>query len=214
MAEAKKKPIAKGITPKGVLVFPYLNKPDTKFKAEGEFRAKLRLGGEDAEKLKAVFDKAHGEAVALIKSEEPAPAKRKLIKDADKPYAAELDKETGEETGFTLFTFKQKASIKNKAGEVFEKRPDLFDAARNPFPKDKLIYGGSTAKIAFEAWPFFTAKVGAGITVRLIAAQIIELRSNGPKDAAAHGFGDEGEGLPTDSTGEEPSGDGADAEDF
>lgn len=214
MADAKKKPIlAKTVTPKGVFVFPYFNKPDTKFKAEGEFRVKLRLEGADAEALKALIDKAQAAAFEQIKSEEPAPAKRAKIKQADLPYQPELDKETGEPTGATLFTFKQKARIENKkTKEVFEKKIDLFDAAGKRIdPKKTLIYGGSTGKIAFEAWPFYTVKVGAGVTLRLLAAQVIDLRSGGSRDADDYGFGSEGEGLgDNDATGED---DDTDADD-
>lgn len=206
MAANKPKPIAKGTTPKGVLAFPFLNKPDTKFKADGEYRTKLRLGGEAAAELQKTIDAAYDAAVKQIKAEMTAKggaeaAKAKKIKLADKPYKPAVDKD-GNETGETEFTFKQKAKITAKNGDVFEKKIDLFDAAKQRLSKDVLVYGGTVAKVAFEAWPFFTAQVGAGVTLRLCAVQVIELKTGGARDADDYGFGEEGDGLPTDTSGE------------
>lgn len=207
MADAKKRipPVEKGITPKGVLVFPYLNKPDTKFKKEGAYRARLKLEGEDAQaflaKMEAAYTKAIDLAVEELKSKAKTPALAKSItvksikKASDKPWKPEIDPETGDETGAILFNFGKKASFVNKEGETVELRVDLFDAAKKPFPRKTMIYGGSTAKIAYEAHYFYTPALGAGLTLRLNGAQIIELRTGGAKDADAYGFGEEGEGL-------------------
>ena len=45
-------------TPKGVLVYPHLNKADTKFDTHGVWRANLRLTAEDAQSLKQSIDDA------------------------------------------------------------------------------------------------------------------------------------------------------------
>ncbi len=45
-------------TPKGVLVYPHLNKADTKFDTHGVWRANLRLTAEDAQSLKQTIDDA------------------------------------------------------------------------------------------------------------------------------------------------------------
>lgn len=219
MADKRKPIIAKTITEKGTFQFPHLNKPDTKFNADGEYKVTLRLTGTAAEQLKAKLDAAMTQSLELAKAKEEKPALRAKIKPADPPYKPETDKDTGEETGATLFTFKQKAKIKSKKNdEVFDKKPDLFDAKGVKFPEKTLIYGGTVGKIAFEAWEFYTAKVGAGITLRLLAAQVIELRSAGARDASDYGFGDEGEGLgENDSTGEDEGageGEGQGGEDF
>ena len=45
-------------TPKGVLVYPHLNKADTKFDTHGVWRANLRLTAEDAQSLNQSIDDA------------------------------------------------------------------------------------------------------------------------------------------------------------
>jgi hypothetical protein len=207
MADAKKpKPLVKGITPLGIAIFPWLSKPDTKFKAEGEYRLKLKLEGEEATKLKAAIDAAYDQAIALMAAEKDKKVDK--IKRADKPYKAEEDKE-GNETGALLFTFKQKAQITFKtgpeAGKTKQIKVDILGAGNKPLPKDSPVFGGSKVKVAFEAWPFFTAAVGAGLTLRLNAVKVIELVSSGNRD---YGF-DEDEGYaPTDSDDDTPSSDG------
>ena len=219
MADKKKSyAVGKGITPKCTLVFPYLNKPDTKFNADGEFRTKAKFEGEAVTAIVATLEKCYTDAIAAVVIEQQAKAKtpelakkinaKTIKKAADKPWKMELDSETGEETGAVLVSFKQKAQIKVKDGTIYKKKVDLFDAAKKPFPVDKLIYGGSTAKIAYEALPFYTHALGAGLTLRLNGAQIIDLRTNGPKNADAYGFGEEGEGLEDEGLG---AGDGEEA---
>jgi hypothetical protein len=207
MADKKKSfAVGAGITPKCVLIFPYLNKPDTKFNAEGEFRTKAKFEGEAAvtivELLTGYYDKAIAAMVEELKGKAKTPELAKKITEksikraADKPWKDELDDETGEPTGNVIVSFKQKAQITGKDGTVYKKRVDLFDVAGKKFPIEKLIYGGSTAKLAYEALPFYTPALGAGLTLRLKAAQIIDLRTNGPKNADEYGFGSEGDGLP------------------
>jgi hypothetical protein len=209
MADAKKpKPLLKGITPAGIAVFPWLSKPDTKFKAEGEYRLKLKLDGDEGKSLAAKIDAAYEQAITLMAAEKEKKADK--IKRADKPYKLEEDKE-GNETGAYLFTFKQKAQITLKsgpnAGQVKKISVDILGAGNKPLSKDTPVFGGSIVKVAFEAWPFFTAVVGAGLTLRLNAVKVLTLVSSGQRD---HGF-DEEEGYRpgADEDEETPSGESA-----
>lgn len=196
MADKKQPVLKKSSTPAGVFVFPYLNKPDTKFNADGDYVVKLRLEGEPAEKLKAIVDKAYDDALKVIRAEVTDPVKRKKIKEGNKPYGPELDKESGDETGATLFTFKQKAKVKNKAGEMFDKRPDLFDGAGNKIdPKKTMIYGGTIGQISFEGWPYNSPASGAGVSLRLLAVRVIELKTGGSRSASDYGFDTDGDAI-------------------
>lgn len=221
MAEAKKKSraLGKGTTPKGVLSFPHLTKPDTKFKAEGEYHTKVRLTGADAAAMIAKVDGFHEQAVAAIIEEKSAADPKnaakiaKTMKRADKPYKEELDGD-GNGTGAYLFTFKQKASIKLKDGTVIEKKVDLFDAGNKPFPANTPIYGGTVARVAYEALPFHTPAVGAGLTMRLNAVQVIELRTAGERSAEEYGFeGEEGAEAPAPGETPAPGGDKPEGDD-
>ena len=199
MAEQKApnfKPISieKGNTPKGTAIFPWLNTPDTKFKAEGDFRVKLRLTGQAAEDFSAKVDEMYDKAISEVaKAKDYDAKKKKAMKLADKPYKQATDKEGNDIEGAIDFTFKSKASFKNKAGEVQKRSIPMFDAKGKPVKA--LVYGGSELKVRFDASAFFTPLVGAGLTMRLDAIQIIELKTGGQSgDADAYGF-DEEEGF-------------------
>lgn len=194
----KRKALEKFTTPKGTAVYPQLTKPDTKFKAEGEYSAKIRLSDEDAAPLVAKIEALIGEAFEAEKARLIAAGKKaaaKTLKLADKPYKAVLDAE-GEETGEVEFNVKMKAQYTNKDGEVVKLKPGLFDAATppNPLPSSTQIWGGSLIKVAGEFNPFATA-IGVGMSLRLKAVQVIKLVSGGTAGASSYGFGGEEGGF-------------------
>jgi hypothetical protein len=194
MAE-KRKALTKFITPKGVAVYPRLNTPDTKYKPEGEYSAKIRLSEEDAapliEKINALIEATYKEEQErLIEAGKKGAAK--TLKYADLPYKAVLDDE-GDQTGEYEFNVKMKAQYTKKDGSVVKMEPKLFDAATppNPLPKSTQIWGGSLIKVAGEFNPFATA-IGVGMSLRLSAVQVIKLVSgSGGGDGASYGFGGE-----------------------
>lgn len=181
------------VTPAGVAVYPRLTKPDTKFNPDGEFKLKLRLAEEDAAKVIAKIDAIHKENVAAVLKQT-----KKKPKDATPPYSEVYDDE-GNPTGEVEFNFKRKATIRMKDGTTFEGKVDLVDAKKNPFPKDKSIYGGSVVKVAAELVPFATA-IGAGVSLRLKAVQVIKLVEGSGGSGAANAF-DEEDGFEAEASG-------------
>ena len=224
MAEAKRPPLEKVLTPTGIAKFPHLNKPDTKFNKDGEYRIRLILAAEEAapivDKMKAAADKAFNETKAELeasikseKGEKLAKAKEALkkLKLADLPMKPVYD-DDGEETGHAELSFKMKAQRKDKEGKVIKMVPKLFDSKGAAFPLSKDIWGGSKVKVAAQIVPFYTAAVGAGASLRLSAVQIIELSSGSGGTADSFGFGKE-EGYEADPTDMEREGfsEGSDA---
>jgi hypothetical protein len=64
----------------------------------------------------------------------------------------------------------------------------VFGASGND-PVTEEVWGGSTAKIAFQIQPWWTASLGFGCKLSLEAVQIISLvSSNGARTANAFGF--------------------------
>ncbi len=173
-------------TPKGIASWPQLNEPDTKFDPNGAYTVKMRYEKADplVIALIANLDRAHSDSVAAFALEKKQPK----IKQADKPFKDELD-DDGNETGFIRVNFKLAAKVERKDGTFYEQRPVIYDSQGTP--SKALIYGGSTLKVAFEIIPFFTTLVGAGISLRLKAVQIIELRTKGDRSAESFGFGKE-----------------------
>lgn len=182
MSDAKK--LERVVTPKGRLGFPFLQKPDTKFNQEGEYKTHIFLAAEEAEGILEKLNAGVAEAVAKAKADPKN--KGKKIKEADLPVQWNED-----ETEVRL-SFKLKASGKNKKGEEFTQKPALFDAKGKPLAEGVKIGGGSIAKVSFEIVPFFTALVGAGVSLRLKAVQVITAKAySGSSDGSAYGFGEE-----------------------
>ena len=46
---------------------------------------------------------------------------------------------------------------------------------KNPIPNGTSIWGGSLGKIAYQLVPYYVPAIGAGVSARLKAAQIIKL---------------------------------------
>ena len=209
-------------TPVGTAIYPKLNTPDTKFKALGEYSVKLKLTAEEAQPIidkyeaavAAYFEEVKAE---LMKGDGKDKAKAKALKlAADKPYKPEFDDE-GEETGNVVFNFKMPARIARDGKEDIVLAPDVFDAQGKKLAKVPEVWGGSRLRVSGQLRPF-NAPIGVGVSLRLAAVQIIELRSGGARDASGYGFGAEEGGFSADEAQPETpfSGDDApsDNEDF
>lgn len=198
MSEDRK--TVKGVTPKGVASWPRLHEPDTKFKKEGEYSIKLKLSGSEAAELNAIIEQAHEASyeaakkqIAEAKAKEKNPKKRAEIKErADLPCKEVY--ENDEPTGEYEFNFKMKASgVSQKTGKPWERKPAVFNAKGKPLSAEEKakVGGGSVVKVSYEITPFYTAALGAGVSLRLEAVQVLELKSFTSRDANAYGFGAE-----------------------
>lgn len=192
------------MTPKGVFVFPKLNAPDTKFKAEGEYSTKLRLEESAAADFRAKYDAFYAQAkeatLAELKQKlteatdgkEKAKLKKSIseFKETAAPFEDVVD-DDGDPTGEVLVKIKMKASYTDKkTGKVKNLKPDIFDAAGKQLKAVPEIWSGTEGYVAgdFNAW--FNAKNEFGVSLRLGGVQIIKLASKGgARDAAAYGFG-------------------------
>lgn len=170
-------------TPKGVIgKYAYLTEPDTKFNADGEYKANLTVGLADGaqaliDKLEAAFEEAY--------KAECASKGKKSLKRADMPW------EVDEEEGTVVFKFKLKAKIESKRKGVIVRRVKIFDAKGKLIPnvKNLRIGGGTVAKMAFQPYFWFSPSVGFGLQLQLEACQIIKLvEFGGDRD---YGFGEE-----------------------
>jgi len=225
--EDKKKPAVKLKTPAGRLKWPKLSEPDYGTRTfpvpEGEYSTKLILKEDDPATRAFLKElQPHYEAALESGKEEFAklkPEARKRLKQvSENPLFTEiLDKETEEPTGEIEFKFSKKASFVAKkgpkAGERIQLRVALFDARGNVIQKPPQIWGGSIAKVAFVATPYFIAGTGAaGLKLSLDAVQIIELRQGGGKSASDYGFGEEDGYTHEDSEDSDTSGSTSDGE--
>jgi len=101
--------LAKIVSPRGIAVYPWLNRPDTKFSEGGDYKVTLKVGAADAqplvEKLDEIINDFH-----LEESKRNPKVKQYTV---SPPYEEEVD-DQGNLTGNLLFKFKQKAKIQTK----------------------------------------------------------------------------------------------------
>ena len=156
-------------TPKGVAVFPWLTRADTKFNKDGVYHTGLALDPNDpgVPEFLAKLDEIHAEAVEITKK---SLGKAKIK--AQPIYEPEED-EDGNPTGRVIIKCKTNA-VKNGA------KVDLaiFDAKRNPHPKNIPVYGGSVLRIAVgPSARYVQSKLF--VTLYIVGVQVIELQTGG-----------------------------------
>ena len=166
-------------TPKGIAQYPWLSKPDTKFDEEGQYKVNLILSQEDAKPLIQQIN----ESFAQNLKEETKKNKGKDIKTANPPYSDELD-DDGKPTGNIIIKFKSKAIYP----------PAIFDAQGNVM-KDSNIWGGSEIRVNGSIAPYYVPLIGAGVSLRLRAVQVIEYVEGGTGRADRFGFEGVGGGF-------------------
>ncbi|AJT60822.1 putative ssDNA binding protein [Ralstonia phage phiITL-1] len=200
-------------------VFGFVNvtKPDTKYKAEGEYKIRVKVPKEAAqglyEELAALAEAKLEQTIQRAKKDPKFKASLK----GKAPKAADLPFYEDEEDGTYVFTFKSKASFTSKKpgseGETINRTIPIWQGNKRLKPEEVPKFGeGSTVKVSFVAADFFTAAVGAGITLRLEAVKLIKAVEY--TGGGSNPFGDdEDEGDYQESTGNEFGDDDGNAED-
>jgi hypothetical protein len=169
------------VTPAGIAIYPHLTQPDFKFNPLGQYKVDLSLTEDEAAPLIAKFDEVMEEAKRKVPPGKP-------LKIAEPPYHNELDDE-GQETGRVIFRFTMKAKFNTKDGRTIEMSPKLFDAQGTLMTDVDSIWGGSKLRISSALVPYHVPARGAGVSMRLQAVQIIELKTGGGgADASNYGF--------------------------
>lgn len=224
MAEEKRKPLTK-VMVKGVAKFPYLTRPDTKFKAEGVYVTEVVLSKQEfadlittiQNEVDAAFKDARAELVKKGKEATNGADKAKAKKALEElkkvsPIRAVYDDDGNEDAELVSLKFSMYAEIKDrKTGRVKKLQPAIVDAKGQKWPADLDIWGGSVIKVGGKIKPFFI-KDGAGAKLMLEAVKVLELRTGGEGGGAgAYGFDEEEDGI--DTAGHTPSGDTTDPSD-
>lgn len=190
-------------TPKGVFRFTHLNKPDTKFKAEGEYHLTVAFDKDDP-KVQALIEKMDAEHEAALKKAQEAwedvkPAIKKKLK-AKKitepvlmPYYVDEEDDDGP-TGNILIRFKTKTQFTSKkTGKTVKKVVPFYDGRGEVIPDKKrpLVYGGTVGAVDFKMVPTFIPAQGeAYLSLYLNSIRILQLVTSG---SAGGGWDDDEE---------------------
>ena len=205
----------------GFLQFPHVLKADSKFNPEKpRYKAPISLTSDEA---KPVIDAILADtkfgmpaaealrdaAIAASKGKKLPPKKDPANADQVVPYQDVLD-ENGEPTGRVLLKIGGNDRFKNKKGETVMLTVKLFDSKGNELvgaKRPKEVWGGTRARVSYSHFPYYNAATNEyGVSLRLEAVKIIELKAGGSAGAEAFGFGDEEEGYEADEMATDESG--------
>lgn len=142
------------VSPPGEGLHVWVNKPDTKFQADGLYHFKLGVTGDAAQSFKEeIASLADAAFEAATKGKDPETGKPRMTPAEAKKWSVyypfeEEEDEDGNPTGRVWFIFKQNAIIYLKDGTKKKFAPGVRDAADNAI-KD-TIYGGDTIRACWK----------------------------------------------------------------
>ena len=164
------------VSPIGLFEYPWVNRADTQYNADGIFHVKLILSVEEAEGLKAQIDAASLSAFEK-ETDKLTPGEKKKW-NVFYPYQMVEDAE-GNETGEIKFTFKQNRKFTGRDGKEVIAKITIRDS--NDVVRDDLqVFNGSEGRIRFSMRPIkMTSDKKAGVRLDFSAVQVTKLQSGG-----------------------------------
>jgi hypothetical protein len=208
MADKKeRKEFEKVTTAAGITKYCFLNEPREKYMKpkEHEYQCTLILpadsdatvthldGVKEVVKLfpylEAVAKTAYQEGLKLgLEACKTEKARKAYTHIMHLPFEEELD-EHEKETGNMMLKTKKNGEYKNKDDElVTSAAPAIYDAKGTFLEKAPAIFSGSEVKLSLLIKEFIGVGGKSGVSMQLLAAQIIELKSGRGRTAADHGF--------------------------
>jgi hypothetical protein len=171
------------ITPKGVAFYPRLNEPDTRFREDGEYSVKLLVKKDEAQNLCLRIDNWMRRSVE--KAEKKGASSPITL--ANPPYQDFVVPDTEIKPGLIQFSFKTGATRGKRNGRKQQVAVPIFDSQGKSVSRDIPVCGGSILKVSFSPYLFYLPSIGAGVSLRLGAVQIIELVKEVPFDGKGYG---------------------------
>jgi hypothetical protein len=180
---------------------------------EGKYSIGLILPLAEAQVLIDQLDPLKDEAIVAAKDmlrEKKKVSELKALTAAD--YFKIMYGDDEEPNGNVMFRFSQRAAYEDKtSGEITPCFVTVVDRFGKPWDKEKLVYGGSTARVHFSVGSYYNAATNqAGISFTLIAAQIITAADRPEQSLASMGFEVMGEEEPKDIPTPTPTAAGSD----
>jgi len=161
----------------GTAQYPWVNTPSTKFVPEGEYSCNIILTKEEGE---AIIKKV--EPILEKKQQEQAEESGKKVKTYELPIQLEGDT-------YVLKAKLKPVNGKRKDGTEFTRSLGLFDSKGNPWDRAVTIRGGSKIRLNVRPKTWFSPLLGAGVSLELLAVQVIELSDGELSSQAAESFG-------------------------
>lgn len=187
-------------TPTGIASYPHLTTPD-EYMGSKAYKTKLLINASEEDfraKVDAFIAKSKEEALSkatealeALDPEAKSPKAQKAYKSAfdlvetiKNEYRSPIEDEYNDQdepTGRYILTTKSKDGFTDrKTGEFISLAPKFYDAAAQPMADRPLIKGGSKLNLMITLVAYAAgAGIGAGVTCRINAVQIIKLSGGG-----------------------------------
>lgn len=181
-------------TPVARFRYPKLITPDFTYNPDGEYKVQPMIEAAEGQDLVDKLDNLLARHKESLKSQAPT----QKFKLADLPWSFE----TFDGLACVSLKSKMKAGGIDRDGKPWSRKPALFDAKGKPVTDREALSGmwtGTVGRVSFMAMPFYSPAIGAGITLRLQAVQIISLVESGG-DATSHGFEEEDGWTPSEES--------------
>ena len=176
----KRTPLEIFQTPLGVLNYPWVNSPDTRYNPTGVYQTKISMSLEAAQDLIAQMERIRDAEFAKLDPQKSATYTKKDVYELEfsQPAAdaTEAEKEAfvPEPTGNVVFKAKLNAVVQPKEGDSFTQTPILIDADEAPVTLP--IWSGTKAQLRGQIQPWSNAaQKQVGVTLRLKALKVFEL---------------------------------------
>jgi len=161
----------------GTAQYPWVNTPSTKFVPEGEYSCNIILTKQEGE---AIIKKV--EPILEKKQKEQAEESGKKVKTYELPIQLEGDT-------YVLKAKLKPVNGKRKDGSDYTRSLGLFDSKGNPWDREVIIRGGSKVRLNVRPKTWFSPLMGVGVSLELLAVQVIELADGELSSQAAESFG-------------------------
>lgn len=170
------------VSPKGEVNWCSLVPEEDYNKTGKQFSCRLRWKKNDPEykKFQKKLDDLATRAYDFFQADEELKVILKKQMVLERPYTPEYDKE-GEETGYFIVGSKNKTEYTTKKGKVVTNTLTVLDAKKNKIDNTAVTpFKGSIVRFQAMAVPYFVAATKkAGISLRLLAVQVIEAVAGG-----------------------------------
>ena len=180
-------------SPVGVSMYSYLEAPDFEYNSAGDWKTRLFLdpSQEDTQEMTGVMDGLLEKALEYFTDQAKTTKDKKAVRLSDNtPYYDETDDED-EPTGRIYINPKSIASGKTREGEEWKRQIPIFDANGVPITERLNIGNGTRMRVSMNLRAYYNKQSGVGLSLRLTAVQIIELKQygGGIQTAEDAGFG-------------------------
>lgn len=174
LADKKKAPWINFVTEEGVLVYPWLNKPDLgRQYSSGKYSTQIAFEGDALAKMEERLAKVFafvGKNGQEESGKKKPPVLEPILKD-------EINKDTEEPTGRKLLKLEMDPTRRGKGGAIVDQRPRILREIEGGVEVySPQVFGGTIAKVEFRFNPLpVTAQGKNFVQKRLSDVLIIEL---------------------------------------